>query len=349
MDVNGIELDSFGHTGAGEQVERLTLENALGSRVRIIALGATVTELHVADRNGILTDLVLGFDAVKEYEINEPYMGCTVGRVANRIANGCFNLDGTLYQLARNLDPHHLHGGAVGFHQRIWEAEILERESGPAVRFTYVSPDGEENYPGRLQVHVVYSLTNANGLRIEYEASTDKATPVNLTNHSYFNLAGSGAGTILDHEITVHSDYVTERDPDGVPTGQILGVEGTPLDFRAPRRMGARIAELECGFDHNYVFSSGSRENPLFVAEVYDPASGRGMEVWTTEPGMQLYSGSFLNGYEGKAGAVYDQFTGFCCETQNFPDAVNKPHFPEVILRPGKTYRQTTEYRFKTA
>ena len=341
-----IDRDHFGDAEAGP-VERFTLENTLGSRVRIIALGATITELHVADRNDILADVILGFDSVQEYEKNEPYMGCTVGRVANRIANACFTLDGTQYQLARNLDPHHLHGGGVGFHQRIWEAEILEPETGPAVRFAYVSPDGEENYPGRLNVQVVYSLTNANGLRIDYDASTDNATPVNLTNHSYFNLAGSGAGTILDHEITVHSDYVTERDPDGVPTGQILGVEGTPLDFRSPRRMGARIAELECGYDHNYVFSSRSRESPVLVAEAFDPASGRQMEVWTTEPGMQLYSGTFLNGYEGKAGTVYDQFTGFCCETQNFPDAVNKPHFPEAILRPGQTYRQTTEYRFK--
>ena len=342
-----IDRDHFGDAKAGP-VPRFTLENDRGTKLRVIALGATVTELHVADRNGALSDVVLGFDSVEGYEANEPYMGCTVGRVANRISNACFTLDGTQYQLARNLGPHHLHGGTVGFHQRIWEAEIIEPETGSAVRFTYVSPDGEENYPGRLQARVVYSLTNANGLRIDYEASTDKATPVNLTNHSYFNLAGAGAGTILDHQITVYSHYVAERHPDGVPTGQILRVEG-PLDFRAPKRMGAGIAELEYGYDHNYLFSSRRREIPELVAEAFDPPSGRRMEVWTTEPGMQLYSGTFLTGCKGKAGAAYDPFAGFCCETQNFPDAVNKPHFPDVILRPGSTYRQTTEYRFNTA
>jgi aldose 1-epimerase len=343
----GIDRDPFGVTAAGVAVDRFTLENTCGSSVRIIALGATVTELHVPDRNGMFGDVALGFDSVAEYEANEPYLGCIVGRVANRISNARFILDGTEYQVARNLDPHHLHGGEVGFHQRIWQPEILERASGSAVSFTYVSPDGEENYPGRLDVQAVYSLSDENALRIEYEAITDKATPVNLTNHSYFNLTGSGAGTILDHEITVHADYVAERAPDGVPTGQILGVEGTPLDFRAPRRIGARIAELECGYDHNYIFSGASRENPELVAEAYDPACGRRMAVWTTEPGMQLYSGSFLDGEKGKAGAVYDQFAGFCCETQHFPDAINKPHFPNVILRPGQTYRQTTEYRFQ--
>ena len=345
--MKGVNRDHFGVTTAGVSVDRFTLENASGARARIIALGATVTELHVPDRNDMLADVVLGFGSAAGYEKNEPYMGCIVGRVANRISNAHFTLDGTEYQLARNLEPHHLHGGTVGFHQRIWEAEILERASAPAVKFSYLSPDGEENYPGNLNAQVIYSLTEENGLRIEYEATTDHATPVNLTNHSYFNLTGSGAGTILDHEITVHSDYVAERDPDGVPTGQILEVEGTPLDFRVPKRIGERITELECGYDHNYVFAGSSRENAEFVAEAYDSVSGRRMAVWTTEPGMQLYSGSFLNGYKGKAGAVYDQYTGFCFETQHFPDAVNKPHFPDVTLRPGQTYRQTTEYRFE--
>lgn len=341
-----FERDIFGTTGAGERIERFTLKNAAGMSVRIITLGAAVTEIHVPDRNRYLADVVLGFDKVEEYEVNEPYIGCIVGRVANRISYARFAMDGNEYQLAANFGPHHLHGGEVGFHQRVWQADKLEREAGPAVSFTYVSPDGEENYPGRLEVQVVYCLTSKNGLRIEYEATTDKPTPVNLTNHSYFNLAGSGSGTVLDHEISVYTGFATEPDGDGLPTGQILCVHDTPLDFRQPRRIGERIEELQTGYDHNYVFSSGRRDNPVMAAAARDPASGRRLEVWTTEPGMQLYSGFFLNGYKGKGGAVYDQFTGFCFETQHFPDAVNKPHFPDLILRPGQTYRQVTEYRF---
>ena len=346
--VSEIERDTLGKTSTGQAVERFSLANRNGSIARIITLGATVTELHIADRKGELADVVLGFESVADYETNEPYMGCIIGRVANRITDGRFSLDGTEYQLAVNFGPNHIHGGEVGFHQRVWSAEPVERESGPAVRFSYMSPDGEESYPGNLSVSVVYTLTNDNGLLIEYEATTDRATPINLTNHSYFNLAGNGSGTILDHAVTIHTDFATERGAEGVPTGQVLFVEGTPVDFRKSTRIGARIDQLEVGYDHNYVFASDSKESPVLIAEAYEPGSGRVMEVWTTEPGVQLYSGWYLNGYKGKSGAVYDQYSGFCFETQHFPDSLNKPHFPSIILRPGQTYRQITEYRFST-
>ena len=340
--------DTFGTTSDGQTIDRYTLTNTSGSIARIITLGATVTELHVPDRQGELTDVVLGFDTVADYEVNAPYMGCIVGRVANRISDARFTLDGTVYEVAKNFGDNHLHGGIVGFHQQVWSAESVERSEGPAVRFSYVSPDGEEHYPGNLSVAVVYTLTEDDALRLEYEAATDKPTPINLTNHSYFNLAGNGAGTILDHVVTIHTDFATERGEEGVPTGQILFVEGTPLDFRKPKRIGEQIEALEVGYDHNFVFGSDSRQAPIVIAEAYDPVSGRVMEVSTTEPGVQLYSGWYLDGSTGKNGVVYDQYTGFCFETQHFPDSVNKPHFPNTILRPGETYRQITQYRFSS-
>jgi aldose 1-epimerase len=340
--------DTFGTTADGQTIDRYTLTNANGSMARIITLGATVTELHVRDRQGELADVVLGFDTAADYEANTPYMGCVVGRVANRISDARFTLDGKVYEVAKNFGDNHIHGGVVGFHQRVWSAESVKRVDGTAVRFSYVSPDGEENYPGNLSVSVVYTLTADDALRLEYEATTDKPTPLNLTNHSYFNLAGSGSGSILDHVLTIHTNLVTERGEEGVPTGQILFVEGTPLDFRKPKRIGDQIAELEVGYDDNFVFGSDSRAAPIVAAEAYDPRSGRVMEVSTTEPGVQLYSGWHLDGPVGKDGAVYDQFAGLCFETQHFPDGVNKPHFPNTILRPGETYRQTTRYRFST-
>lgn len=345
-DVKQMEIDVFGTTVDGRTVERYTLMNSHGFMARIITLGATVTELHAADRAGTLADVVLGFDSVAEYEANPPYIGCVIGRFANRIANGRFSLDGVEYEVARNFGDHHIHGGNIGFHQRLWMAEPAERPDGPAVRFSYVSPDGEERYPGTLSVAVIYTLTETNGLRLEYEASSDRPTPVNLTNHSYFNLGGNGSGTILDHEITIHTSFTIERGEEGLPTGQILFVEGTPLDFRKPKAIGAQIDELEVGYDHCYVFGSRSAQTPVDIAEAYHPASGRVMEVSTTEPGVQLYSGWYLPGIAGKESAVYNRYAGFCFETQHFPDGVNIPHFPNSVLRPGETYRQTTEYRF---
>ena len=341
--MNGLERDTFGTTGDGQPVERFTLTNGNGAVLRLITLGATVTELQVPDSAGELSDIVLGFDDVPGYEANVPYFGCTVGRVANRIANGRFTLDGVEYQLAINEPPSvHLHGGDVGYNKRVWQAEAADRAEGPAVRFTYVSPDNEEAYPGELSIAVVYTLTQADGVRIEYQAQADRPTPVNLTNHSYFNLSGHAAGTIYEHLLHLRARQVT----DSAPPGALVSVAGTPLDFTQAHAIGERLDQVEGGYDHNYVLDHGLCDAPELSAQVCDPASGRVMDVYTTEPGVQLYTGNFLDGVPGKEGAVYRQHAGLCLETQHFPDSVNHPEYPSVILRPGQTYRQVTEYRF---
>ena len=345
-DMNGITEELFGTTGEGNEVKRYTLVNSSGSILKVIELGATATELHVRDREGNLSDVVLGFETSVEYEENSPYLGCTTGRVANRISNGRFELDGVEYQLARNFGKHHLHGGVVGLHKRVWKSEPVEHDSGPAVKFRYLSPEDEEGYPGELSITVLYILTEKDSLRIEYEATTSQATPVNLTNHTYFNLSGAGSGPIYDHVLTLNGDRFTEPDADGVPTGAILPVEETPLDFNEPKRIGEDFKELPIGYDHNYVLNHGGGDQPQLSAEVYDPKSGRVMRMFTTEPGVQFYTSGFLEKTVGKGGAVYDQFHALCLEAQHFPDSVNKPQFPSVILRPGEIYRQVTEYRF---
>ena len=347
-DVSSVTRDTLGTMSDGRAVDRFTLTNGNGSILRTIALGATATELHVRDRGGVLGDVLLGFDTAAEYEANPPFMGCTTGRVANRISGAQFVLDGTTYQLARNFGEHHLHGGEVGLHQRLWSGEAVEHPDGPAVRFTYLSPDGEEGYPGNLSMAVTYVLTEADGMRIEYEATTDKATPVNLTNHSYFNLSGAAGGDIFGHELVIHAAKATERGEEGVPTGEIVPVAGTPLDFTRPKRIGADIDKIEVHYDHNYVLDHGGGEEAALSAEAFDPASGRVMQLFTTEPGVQLYTSYYLEPIKGKGGVTYQRFQGLCLETQHFPDAVNKPQFPSVILRPGETYRQVTEYRFST-
>lgn len=345
-DMNGITEELFGTTGDGREIKRYTLVNSSGSVLKVIELGATATELHVRDREGELADVVLGFETSAEYEENTPYMGCTTGRVANRVSNGRFELDGVEYQLARNFGKHHLHGGEVGLHKRVWKSEPVEHDFGPAVKFTYFSPEGEEGYPGDLSITVVYVLTEKDGFRIEYEATTNQATPVNLTNHTYFNLSGAGAGPVYDHVLTLNADRYTEPDADGIPTGAILPVGGTPLDFTEPKRIGEDFSELPIGYDHNFVLNHGGVDQPHLSAEVYDPKSGRVMRMFTTEPGLQFYTSGFLDKTLGKGGAVYEQFHALCLEAQHFPDSVNKPEFPSVILRPGETYRQVTEYRF---
>ena len=344
--VATVVRDTMGTTSDGSVVERFTFTNEHGTILRVVSLGATVTELHVRDRAGDLADVVLGFDSVADYEANEPYMGCIIGRVGNRIADGRFELDGEVYQLKRNFGEHHIHGGEVGFHQRIWRAELIARADIPAVRFSYESPDGEEGYPGKLSVSVVYTLTDEDGVRIKYEATTDRPTPVNLTNHSYFNLGGHAAGTIFEHVLTLQAESATERGEDGIPTGLIEAVAGTPLDFRTPSRIGERIGELEVGYDHNFVLDHGGGATEQFFGEVFDPTSGRVMQLYTTEPGVQLYTSYYLSDTRGKSGVVYDQWQAFCLETQHYPDSVNKPEFPSIILRPGQRYAQTTEYRF---
>ena len=344
--MKDVRRDVFGTSNDGEAVDRFTLVNRDSSILKVIELGATVTELHVRDREGVLADVVLGFDRLAEYEVNEPYFGCTVGRVANRIGEGRFELDGRQYQLACNLGDHHLHGGTVGLHRRIWRGEPVDHAQGPGVRFRYQSPHNEDRYPGSLTIAVTYVLTHEDSLRIEYQARTDRATPVNLTNHSCFSLSGAGSGTVFDHLVKLYAGHYTEPDAEGIPTGDILPVEGTALDFRKTNPIGREIKSLATGYDHNFVLDQGGADQPRLSAEVYDPKRGRVMPLFTTEPGVQFYTSYYLGDTRGKGGATYGQFQALCLEAQHFPDSVNKPQFPSVILRPGETYRQITEYRF---
>jgi len=302
----------------------------------------------VPDRHGRTADVVLGFDALAGWESPHPYFGATVGRVANRIAKGKFTLDGVTYTLATNNGPNHLHGGVRGFDKVVWQASEVQTDDGKGVRFTHVSPAGDEGYPGTLTAAVTYVLTGADELVLRYEATTDAATPINLTHHSYFNLSGDGNSDIRHHRLTLFASHYTPADDTLIPTGEIAVVDGTPFDFRTSFEIGARIAEVEGGYDVNYVLDSGGgRLAPAAV--VYDPGSGRIMRVHTTEPGLQFYSGNFLDGsITGKGGAVYRQHAGFCLEAQHFPDSINQPMFPPVVLRPGDVYRQTTRYAFTT-
>ncbi|MXX36743.1 MAG: galactose mutarotase [Gemmatimonadetes bacterium] len=343
-----VSKDSFGTTAAGQPVDRYTLANDHGTMARVITYGGIITELLVRDRAGTLGDVVLGFDHLEQYEQENPYFGCITGRVANRIAGGKFSIDGQEYTLAVNNGPNHLHGGLVGFDKVVWDAEVVDDKRGPAVRLHYVSQDGEEGYPGTVPVSVTYTLTHDDELVIAYEATTDKPTPINLTNHSYFNLAGSGS--ILGHILTLHARYYTEPDANQIPTGRILPVAGTPLDFVKPAAIGGRIGQIADigGYDHNYVLDNGGRAEPGLVAEVYEPESGRVMELYTTEPGVQFYSAIHLDGVMGKGETIYNQYHGLCLETQHYPDSINQPGFPSVVLRPGETYRTVTIHKFST-
>jgi aldose 1-epimerase len=350
MEASIHKID-FGKTADGTPVDLYVLTNAKGSIAKVMTYGAILTELHVADRDGKLDDVVLGFDNLKEYLAGHPMFGATVGRVANRIAKGKFTLDGKEYTLAVNNGPNSLHGGRKGFDKVVWKAEALPKPDGVAVQFNYRSPDGEEGYPGNLSCTVTYALTNDNELRITYAATADKATPVNLTNHSYFNLGGAKNGDVLGHMLMLAADEYTPADSTLIPTGEIKSVKNTPLDFTHPTPIGARIAELKPnpgGYDHNYVIRGGGKSLVL-AARVYEPKTGRVMELSTTEPGVQLYTANFLDSKrKGKAGAAYGKHHAFCLETQHFPDSVNHPSFPSVILRPGETYKQTTVYKFST-
>jgi len=345
-----VEKKDFGKTSEGTPVDLYVLTNDKGMTGKITNHGGIVTELHVPDRDGKLADVVLGFDNLDDYLKGHPFFGCLVGRVTNRIARGRFTLDGKEYKLATNNGPNTLHGGLKGFDKVVWKAESFKDEKGVGVRLKYISKDGEEGFPGTLSTTVTYTLTDDNALRIDYKATTDKATPVNLTNHSYFNLAGHGAGTILDHDLMIAADKYTPVDETLIPTGKIEPVRGTPLDFTATTRIGKRIEQVggnPTGYDHNYVLRQGEGKGPWLAARVTEPKSGRILEVHTTEPGVQLYTGNFLDGkVKGKGGAVYKKHAGLCLETQHFPDAVNHKNFPSIILEPGKTYTQTTVYRF---
>lgn len=322
-----------------------TLRNRRGLIAKITNYGATLKELWVPDHHGKTIDVVLGFDDVQSYFGNTPHFGGTMGRYANRIGKGQFTLDSKTYQLALNNGPNTLHGGNVGFDRRVWKGEQIENAQGVSVRFTYVSKDGEENFPGTLTTTVMYTLTDENELKLEYTAETDKSTPINLTNHSYFNLAGSG--DILAHVLYLNADEYTPTDERSIPTGEIRSVEGTPLDFRKPMAIGTRIGKLKeiGGYDHNFVVK-GTNGTLRLAATVKDPKSGRRMEVWTTEPGIQFYSANHLDGIVGKGGVTYQNHGALCLETQHYPDAPNHPNFPPTILTPDSRFRSQTIYKF---
>ena len=353
-----IEHRPFGETPDGTPVELYTLTNANGIRLDVTNYGGIIVRLLVPDSSGELEDITLGYDSLGGYLEQSPYFGAIIGRYGNRIAEGRFTLDGETYELARNNGPNHLHGGERGFDKVVWNAERFENADGVGLIFTYTSPDGEEGYPGTLEAKVTYTLTDQNELIFDYEATTDKATPVNLTQHAYFNLAGHDSGDILGHVVTINADAFTPVDSTLIPTGEIRGVTGTPFDFTQPTPIGARIDDEEneqirfgLGYDHNFVLnrSEPGADSLALAARVFEPTSGRVMEVFTTEPGVQFYSGNFLDGsITGKDGAVYEHRTGFCLETQHYPDSPNQPEFPSTILRPGETYRSRTVYKFDT-
>jgi aldose 1-epimerase len=340
---------SFGKTKDGAAVEQYTLANSKGLKVNVITYGAIVTHIFAPDRDGKVENVVLGFDDLAGYLAGHPFFGAAVGRVANRIAKGKFTLDSKEYKLAVNNGPNALHGGLKGFDKVVWKAEAQNGADGPGVKLSYRSPDGEEGYPGNLDVTVTYTLTNQNELKIDYTATTDKATPVNLTNHSYFNLAGPKEGDVLGHELMLAADEYTPADDTLIPTGEIKPVKGTPFDFTTPTPIGAHIGDIKGdpgGYDLNYVLRTKGKVSEV-AARVYEPKSGRVLEMFTTEPGVQFYTGNFLDGkLKGSGGMVYKKQTGFCLEAQHYPDSVNQPKFPSTILTPGKTYTQTTVYKF---
>ncbi len=341
-----VERNTFGKLDDGAALALFTLSNIKGTVAKVCEYGATLTELWVPDRAGQKADVVLGFDDLNGYLGLHPYFGGIIGRYANRISNGRFTLDGKVYSLPINSPPNTLHGGKIGFSRRVWKGEALTKERGAAVRLRYISKDGEENFPGNLSVTVVYALSDDDALEIEYTAETDRATPINLTNHSYFNLAGGG--DVLAYSLYINAESYTPVDSALIPTGEIAPVANTPVDFTRPATIGSRMAafKIAVGYDINYVLSGEAGELKL-AGRMDDPVSGRELEMWTTEPGVQFYSANKLDGsLTGKRGAVYRQYGAVCLEAQHFPDSVNHPNFPSVILRPGSVYRQRTIYKF---
>lgn len=341
----GITKEPFGTAPDGQDVHLYTLTNQNGVTIKITNYGAIVTSIITPDKNGVMGDIALGFNTVDGYIPNNPHFGGIVGRFANRIAKGKFTIDGKVYILATNDKPNHLHGGNTGFDRVVWTAEELPEQN--AVRLTYLSKDGEEGYPGNLNTVVTYTLTDDNGLKIDYEATTDKATPVNLTNHSYFNLSAGKQKDILNHIVTINADKYTATDKTLIPTGELAPVKGTPYDFTTPQPVGTRINNLQgYGYDLNYVINNGG-DGLTHAATVYEPTTGRTMEVHTTQPGIQLYTAYHLDGsLTGKDNRKYDRYAGICLEAQHFPDSPNRESFPSAILRPGEKYQETTIYKF---
>ena len=346
-----LEKDEFGVTADGIPVDRYTLRNAGGMTVRLITYGATVTEVSVPDRQGKLGDVVLGFDHLQQYETESPYFGSTIGRVAFRITEGKFELDGKPYQVTLNNGLHHLHGGVEGLSWVVWKAEPIGGKEAPALKLTHRSPDGNQGYPGNLEVAVVFALFDRNELTIDYTATTDRPTPVNLTHHGYFNLAGTGSGDVLGHVLQLDADRYSVTDEAIIPTGRLAPVEGTPFDFRRPTSLGARIDQIPgkaVGYDLAYLLTRPGR-SLAHVATIADPVTGRVLQIVTTAPAMVFYTGDYLDGaLRGKGGAIYRRHAGFCLEPGHLPDSVHHANFPSVILRPGEIYRQTSVYPFLT-
>ena len=341
-----IDERPFGVTKEGKKVSEFILTNSTGMRIGILTLGGILRTIEVPDRAGRNADIALGFDTLTSYEERHPYFGTITGRFANRIAKGAFSLDGQTYTLATNNGPNHLHGGLKGFDRAIWSGKTETTPTFARVSLIHVSPDMDEGYPGEVNTEVTYTLTNDNEIWIAYRATTTKPTPINLTNHTYFNLSGDASRDIKDHLLEIDAEEIVPVDETSIPTGSLMPVKNTPFDFRKPRPLGERINDVGIGYDHTYVLSSGTREIS-FAARLVDPKSGRVLVVLTTEPGVQLYTGNYLNGtFKGKGGVSYEKHAGLCLETQHFPDSVNQPSFPSTILRPGEVYAQTTVYRF---
>jgi len=347
-----VEKTSFGTTRDGEAVELYTLKNANGIVAKVITYGAIIESLEVPDKEGHLANVTANCASLTDYEDRSPCFGALIGRYANRIAHGSFSLDGKQVSLPRNAGAHHIHGGARGFNKRVWRAEPLHGSDYVGLRLSYLAKDGEEGYPGNLTCTVVYELNNRNEWRMEYTAQTDKTTVVNLSNHSYWNLAGAQSGTALDHLLTVNADKYLLADADLIPTGDIRSVEGTPVDFRQPHRVGERMAQIKekqfgGGYDHCLVLNHSRPADLVFCAKVTDPKSGRTMEVSTTQPGVQIFTANFQSGaFSGPNGYKYPRHLGLCLETQHFPDSPNHPQFPSTVLKPGETYKEVTVHKF---
>lgn len=338
-----VQSEPYGTTADGQEITQFFLSNKKGMSVNIINFGAIVTAIYLPDKDGKSENITLGFDSLAEYEKKGPYFGAICGRYANRIEDGKFTLDGKEYQLAQNNPPSHLHGGESGFDKKVWAAEDFTEKDAVGVRLSLVSPDGEEGYPGKLTLKVVYTLNNDNELKIDYTATTDKATPINVTNHCYWNLAGAGEGTILDHELLLNCDRYLPVTAEAIPTGELAPVKGTPMDFTSAHKIGERIDQVKGGYDHCWVVNE-SEKQPAFCARAKDPESGRVMEIFTTEPGVQFYTGNFLDGTSASGG--FPQHGAFCLEAQHFPNSPNQPEFPNTILKPGEVYEQTTIHKF---
>jgi aldose 1-epimerase len=348
-----VQREPFGTTPGGEHVERFTLTNAGGMRVDVLSYGGAIQSVLVPDRRGVMADVALGYDTLEQYLGDKSYLGSLVGRYANRIRDGRFTLDGREYTLARNEGRCHLHGGVRGFDKAVWRVEPLDGGEGVGLTLEHASPDGDEGYPGTLSARVTYTLTDANALVVEYHATADAATPVNLTQHSYFNLRGEASGDILSHEIHLAASRFTPVDETLIPTGELRDVRGTPFDFTAQRPIGSRIGDddeqlrLPGGYDHNFVIDRADDVSLALAARLSEQTTGRGLDVFTTEPGIQFYSGNFLDGsFVAKGGRRYPHRSGLALETQHFPDSPNEPTFPSTILRPGQELRSRTEYHF---